>query len=329
MSRHTLLDPAGEKAAASEPWRRWVIAALVLSLAAHAALIWWSAGYQVNIFSDSYYDRIVPRAFKVDRVEIDARLLDDGTSPAEETVRKITPAPVELPEEDIAAEKTEVRAAPVKPGQLSIGAEPVPAVGTASGDAAARLAAAGASALADDLAAMTEALLAEQAASSAQPAIELARAAGQPGAEGEKTLPAGYSDLDDLLAQTGGVATSAGPIFMPSDVLFGYDESFLRPEAITSLEKLGELIRRNPQARFRIEGHTDSFGGAEYNAKLSLARAESVKQWLVDIMSIDPGRIDTLGLGNNKPLAPVDGTVGEQQLNRRVEIVILRAAAER
>ena len=133
------------------------------------------------------------------------------------------------------------------------------------------------------------------------------------------------SDLDDLLAQTGGLTAAAGPIFMPSDVLFGYDESFLRPEAITSLEKLGELIRRNPEARFRIEGHTDSFGDGNYNAQLSLARADSVKRWLAETMSIDPARIDTRGLGSTRPLAPVGGTVEEQQLNRRVEIVILRA----
>jgi outer membrane protein OmpA-like peptidoglycan-associated protein len=116
---------------------------------------------------------------------------------------------------------------------------------------------------------------------------------------------------------------------MPADVLFGYDESFLRPDAITSLGKLGELIRRNPSARFRIEGHTDSFGSPDYNARLSLARAESVKQWLAGQMAIDPARIDTRGLGNSRPLVAASGNIEEQQLNRRVEIVILRPGAAR
>ena len=156
---------------------------------------------------------------------------------------------------------------------------------------------------------MREALLADVPASAAQPALELAAAAGRAGTEGADSVPAGYSDLDDLLAQTGGLTTASGPIFMPSDVLFGYDESFLRPEAITSLEKLGELIRRNPDARFRIEGHTDSFGGADYNTRLSRARAESVKQWLADRMKIDPAGIDTRGLGSTRPLAPTTGGV--------------------
>jgi outer membrane protein OmpA-like peptidoglycan-associated protein len=313
-----------------EPWARWIVLALVLSLAAHLAFVWWARTYAVKTFSDSYYDEIVPRAFKVDRVEIDSRLLqEENPTPAAEAPRKITPAPVDLPPEDISAEKAEVRTAPAKPGQLGIDREPAPAIGLAAHEAATRLEAAAAAALEEDLDAMREALLADAPSSAAQPAIELAAAAGRAGAEGPDSVPAGYSDLDDLLAQTGGLTAAAGPIFMPSDVLFGYDEFFLRPEAITSLEKLGELIRRNPDARFRIDGHTDSFGGADYNAQLSLTRAESVKRWLTETMSIDPARIDTRGLGSTRPLAPATGTVEEQQLNRRVEIVILRAGGGR
>lgn len=326
MNPSKVMAELGETAPRREPWTRWVLLALVLSVAAHLGFIWWARSYAVNTFSDSYYDTIVPRAFKVDRVEIDARLLDEeNPAPAAETPRKITPAPVDLPAEDISAEKAEVRAVPAKPGQLGIEEEPAPQIGVAASEATARLEAATAAALEEDLASIREALLADETSSAAQPAIELAAAAGRTGAEGADDIPAGYSDLDELLAQTGGLSPAAGPIFMPSDVLFGYDESFLRPEAISSLEKLGELIRRNPDARFRIEGHTDSFGGADYNAQLSLARADSVKRWLAETMSIDPARIDTRGLGSTRPLAPVSGTVEEQQLNRRVEIVILRA----
>ena len=330
MDKSSVLETLEDAPPRKEPWALWIILALVLSIAAHLAFAWWARTYAVKTFSDSYYEEMVPRAFKVDRVEIDSRLLeeDNPTTPSE-TQRKITPAPVDLPAEDISADKAEVRAAPAKPGELGIDKEPAPQIGLAASDAAARLEAATAAALEEDLTSMREALLADTPSSAAQPAIELAAAAGRAGAEGSDAVPAGYSDLDDLLAQTGGLTAAAGPIFMPSDVLFGYDESFLRPEAITSLEKLGELIRRNPGARFRIEGHTDSFGGTDYNAQLSLARADSVKRWLAETMSIDPARIDTRGLGSTRPLAPATGTVDEQQLNRRVEIVILRAAEGR
>ena len=330
MNRSPVMDELEETAPRREPWTRRILLALALSVAAHAAFVWWARSYAVKTFSDSYYDTMVPRAFKVDRVEIDARLLEEeNPAPADETPRQVTPAPVDLPAEDISAEKAEVRTAPAKPGQLGIEQEPAPQIGVAASEAAARLEAANAAALEEDLASIREALLADETSSAAQPAIELAAAAGRTGAAGTDDIPAGYSDLDELLAQTGGLSPSAGPIFMPSDVLFGYDESFLRPEAISSLEKLGELIRRNPDARFRIEGHTDSFGGADYNAQLSLARADSVKRWLAETMSIDPARIDTRGLGSTRPLASVTGTVEEQQLNRRVEIVILRAGGGR
>ena len=325
MNRSSVLDELEDEPPRQDTRGRWILFALVLSLAAHLAFIWWARSYDVPAFSDAYYDRIVPRAFKVDRVEIDSRLLDENADVEAETTRTVTPAPVDLPQEDIASEKAEMRAAPARPGQLGMDAEPAPQIGIAASEAALNLEAATAAALEEDLTSMREALLADEASSAAQPAIELAAAAGRSGAAGSDSVPAGYSDLDDLLAQTGGISASAGPVFMPSDVLFGYNESFLRPEAIISLEKLGELIRRNPDARFRIEGHTDSFGGADYNAQLSLARADSVKRWLAETMSIDPARIDTRGLGSTRPLAPATGTVEEQQLNRRVEIVILRA----
>ena len=329
MERSLLLDELEKEPLRKEWWGRWFVLALFLSVAAHLAFIWWARSHAVNTFSDSYYDQIVPRAFKVERVEIDSRLLDDTEASESETVRKLTPAPVDLPVEDISAERAEIRASPAKPGQLGIKEEPAPPIGLAASEAANRLTAATAATLEEDLASMREALLADVPASAAQPALELAAAAGRAGTEGADSVPAGYSVLDDLLAQTGGLTTASGPIFMPSDVLFGYDESFLRPEAITSLEKLGELIRRNPDARFRIEGHTDSFGGADYNTRLSRARAESVKQWLADRMKIDPAGIDTRGLGSTRPLAPTTGSVEEQQLNRRVEIVILRATEGR
>lgn len=326
MNRPPFAGPPEEEAPRREPWGRWVTLALILSLAAHLAFVRWAQNRGVNTFSEAYYDRFVPRAFKVDRVEVDARLLDESPAPEIRPASPLLPARVELPAEDISAEQAAVRTEPAKPEKLALDAGLAPEPAAAAGEAIARLAA---STVEEDLASMREALIAEEPASAAQPALELAAAAGRAGADGADAVPRGYSDLDDLLAQTGGLAASAGPIFMPSDVLFGYDESFLRPEAITSLEKLGQLIRRNPAARFRIEGHTDSFGSSDYNARLSLARADSVKRWLAEVMGIDPGRIDTRGFGSTRPLVPATGSVEEQQLNRRVEIVILQPASGR
>jgi outer membrane protein OmpA-like peptidoglycan-associated protein len=141
------------------------------------------------------------------------------------------------------------------------------------------------------------------------------------GGLGETSTP-GFSSLDDLLAGGGNVTGSTAPILMPTDLLFEYDSDSLKPEAAQTLEKLAELIRKNSQASFRIEGHTDSFGSDEYNIGLSLRRATAVKTWLEKSFGMDGTKIKTTGFGKSHPLVSPTGSVDDQQLNRRVEIVI-------
>ena len=83
---------------------------------------------------------------------------------------------------------------------------------------------------------------------------------------------------------------------MPDDQLFQYDSSDLQPSAIAQLQKLGTLIQRNPKATFTVEGYTDSFGPPDYNLDLSQRRAEGVKEYLVNVMRINPAQIETHGL---------------------------------
>ena len=109
---------------------------------------------------------------------------------------------------------------------------------------------------------------------------------------------------------------------MPTDLLFDSNSSTLRAGATASLQKLGRLIQRNPQSVFKVEGHSDSFGGDKYNMDLSQRRAETVKAWLIQNMGVDPDRIQTQGFGKTHLIVPGDRSVEEQQLNRRVEIVI-------
>ena len=90
----------------------------------------------------------------------------------------------------------------------------------------------------------------------------------------------------------------------------------------THITEMDQWCQRNPNATFSIEGHTDSFGSPEYNIQLSEKRAESVKIWLVEMMQISPGRIQTRGFGNTKPIVSSDKSKEEQAPNRRVEIVV-------
>ena len=141
----------------------------------------------------------------------------------------------------------------------------------------------------------------------------------------------GFSDLDSLLSQKGPLG-SGTKLRMPDDQLFAYDSADLQPSAISQLQKLATLIKRNPKATFSVEGYTDSLGSPDYNLELSQRRADSVKQYLVDVMGINPAQIDTKGYGASKFLiAPRSVAVNSpeeqaeierQRPNRRVVIVV-------
>jgi outer membrane protein OmpA-like peptidoglycan-associated protein len=141
----------------------------------------------------------------------------------------------------------------------------------------------------------------------------------------------GFSDLDSLLSQKGPLG-SGTKLRMPDDQLFPYDSADLQASAISQLQKLGTLIKRNPRATFTVEGYTDSLGAPDYNLELSQRRADSVKQYLVDIMGIDPAQIQTRGYGASKFLVPPrpvalgspeeQAEIERQRPNRRVVIVV-------
>lgn len=143
----------------------------------------------------------------------------------------------------------------------------------------------------------------------------------------------GFSDLDQLLAQKGPLG-SGTKLRLPDDQLFQYNSADLQGSAISQLQKLGTLIKRNPKSTFTVEGYTDSFGPPDYNLELSQRRADSVKQYLVQAMGIDPGQIETRGYGQSKflvqprPISPngseaeVNAEIARQQPNRRVVIVV-------
>src|SRR5438309_2924423 len=132
---------------------------------------------------------------------------------------------------------------------------------------------------------------------------------------------AGFSDLDQLLAQKGPLG-SGTKLRLPDDQLFEYDSDVLQSSAVSQLQKLGTLIQRNPKATFSVEGYTASFGSFEYNLDLSQRRADSVKRYLVEAMRINPAQIETRGYGAAKFRASPNGSIGEQSPNRRVEVVV-------
>lgn len=321
---------------ASSSFSRWVIPALIVSLVLHGLLIYWAYGFSLGSNSQQVYERLVPRAFHVDRVEIDQKLLEP--EPAADKRPALAPQAVNLPQEKMAFDKlmADNKGEPSAPKIDQAFLSDKPTASSTTFDKTMQTAQlTGAQSALEDPKALQQALLGERPDAGSKPVGELiapdsltGRAIVKDGQLRGGDKP-GFSNLDELLAQTGPLSPGTAPILMPSDLLFEYGEYRLSPGAMAGLQKLGLLIRRNPQADFIIEGHTDSFGSDESNMVLSQDRATMVKIWLVREMGIKPERIETRGFGETRLIAPGSGTVEEQQINRRVEIVIRDRSAKR
>ena len=76
-------------------------------------------------------------------------------------------------------------------------------------------------------------------------------------------------------------------------------------------------MKEYPEVKGVIEGHTDNKGGKAYNDKLSLRRAQSVKDYIVKKFGIDESRLGVKGYGFSKPVAN-NATAAGRQNNRRI-----------
>jgi outer membrane protein OmpA-like peptidoglycan-associated protein len=122
--------------------------------------------------------------------------------------------------------------------------------------------------------------------------------------------------IRDLQAQE----TERGIVLTLNNVLFDFGKTSLKPGSEVTLRKVARFMIEYPERRVMVEGFTDNVGSENVNEKLSLRRAESVKQALVDI-GVSPDRIMTRGYGEAYAVANNNTVAGRQQ-NRRVEIVI-------
>ncbi len=105
------------------------------------------------------------------------------------------------------------------------------------------------------------------------------------------------------------------------DLLFATNKAIPVATFQPQLERIAEFMMNRKTVVIRVEGHTDGIGGAEYNLRLSMQRAEAVKTYLIQ-RTVAAHRIHTLGFGKSRPIATNDTDIG-RRLNRRTEIVIL------
>lgn len=102
---------------------------------------------------------------------------------------------------------------------------------------------------------------------------------------------------------------------------FDSGQADLRPDSFDLLAKVERAIDVFPNSELQVEGHTDSYGGDEFNQQLSQRRAESVQQYMINAMRIPSYRIIAIGYGETNPIANNE-TAGGRAKNRRIDIVI-------
>jgi outer membrane protein OmpA-like peptidoglycan-associated protein len=104
------------------------------------------------------------------------------------------------------------------------------------------------------------------------------------------------------------------------DLYFDFNSETIREESEPTLREIAEVLRRNPDWRLSIEGHTDNVASDRYNLELSSRRAASVKSALGTQFGIAGQRLTTAGVGESRPTEPNDTAEGRAR-NRRVELV--------
>jgi len=105
------------------------------------------------------------------------------------------------------------------------------------------------------------------------------------------------------------------------NIQFPSGKSKLSSTYDSELKNLATFMSENPKSKVEIQGHTDNTGLKATNKKLSQARADAVKNYLVNKLGVDASRLNSKGHGDEMPVADNSTAEGRQE-NRRVIAVI-------
>ena len=111
-------------------------------------------------------------------------------------------------------------------------------------------------------------------------------------------------------------------------MLFDFDKAVLKPEGKAAIDSqvVGKLSQVQKLEVVLVTGHTDRIGTDAYNQKLSMRRADTVRDYLVS-KGVDKAKIETLGMGEKQPVVQCDqksmkALIECLQPNRRVEVQV-------
>jgi outer membrane protein OmpA-like peptidoglycan-associated protein len=130
-----------------------------------------------------------------------------------------------------------------------------------------------------------------------------------------------YMEIDThILMQKAQVGSKA----VLKNIFFDTGKSDLKTQSLGELENIRELLTTHPDLKVQINGHTDNVGKAAYNKTLSLKRAQSVVNYLIQ-HGVTPTRVAAVGFGSERPLVSNDDETQGREINRRTEIEIIEA----
>ena len=113
----------------------------------------------------------------------------------------------------------------------------------------------------------------------------------------------------------------SGVKIVVKNILFNLGKSTLKTESYQELDKLADLLLKNPDIKIEVSGHTDNVGSASVNKRISKSRALTVKNYLVS-RGVLSSRVSYEGYGFDQPIAPNNTPEGRAK-NRRVEVKII------
>ena len=119
------------------------------------------------------------------------------------------------------------------------------------------------------------------------------------------------SAVEKAIAETGK--------FVTNNILFETAKATLKPESMAEIQKVADYMKKNPTARFEVQGHTDNQGSDKINDPLSQQRAEAVVKAL-EGLGCDPFNMRAVGKGSHEPVAD-NATEDGRAKNRRVEFI--------